>query len=98
MRVDVVTEDIVTIRLSRRNVITLLYQLDNCRGFDRGLHIRNNGYLLTLLPEPDEQHYADQGPGWMPYEIQEYSKKLAQRIALYDGGEDAAEEKTDSTG
>lgn len=86
MRVDTANEKTVIIRLSRRNLLTLLYQLDNSSSWDRGISIRNNGTHLSIVPESDARHYADQNAGWMPYEIEQFTKLFEERLKLYDNG------------
>ena len=89
----------VTVTLSRRNVLSLLHKLD--RDEEEGqeaartlMRMTDEGNILTVVIEKDEDHYGDRPPGDMGTDIE---TKLAREdreqrehedaVARFEGGE-----------
>mgnify|MGYP001581853027 FL=1 len=51
----------VRVRLSKRNVVDLLTQVDRLNVGE--LHQTCDGVYLQVIVEPDEEHYGDRRPG-----------------------------------
>jgi len=60
-----VTDDEVTVHVSRRNLLTLLHKLemaDSKRTLSRRPH-DGGSRILTLVADEDDTHYGDRVPG-----------------------------------
>lgn len=80
MRLDQTPLGEIKIALSRRNILALLHKLD-WEGSARTIQKEcDNGMLLTLVAEDDDEHYGDDEPGIM-HDVTE------QFIGTYGGSE-----------
>lgn len=82
----------VCVRLSRRNILTLLSQVEHpIPGKERTLgRTVESGWTLVVVPEPDEEHYGERRPGqmdtWIEQEIAAYQAAHPKSDADEEGG------------
>lgn len=68
---DIGTRGLVEVRLSRRNLESLLHMLDSRSYGKPALMSVDDEYMVLVLPEENADHYADREPGSMSWEEDE---------------------------
>ncbi|MBV9100107.1 MAG: hypothetical protein JOZ46_01365 [Candidatus Dormibacteraeota bacterium] len=80
MRIDELSRDVVWVTLSRRNLVTLLANLEGKPSYtDCSLYRRQStdSPVLVVHVEPDSVHYRDRDVGSMPPSVEAFIQEHA---------------------
>lgn len=72
MNANITCTGLTTVTLSKRNLLALLHKVDDPASAKIIYRRLENGQVLVVQAEPDEEHYGERTPGVMTFNIEEF--------------------------